>query len=81
MNESANLQMRAATLARLTPMEWAEFVKALAAYVEIHRNNLVNSPLPELPINQGRAHMGTTLVILLDGCLKADEARKAALKQ
>lgn len=77
MNETGNLQARAATLARLTPMEWAEFIKALAALVEVHRNNLVNSPLPDLPVNQGRAQFGTNLVLLLDQCVRDDDARKA----
>lgn len=60
-----DLTMRAAALSRNAPMEWQAFVKALAVYTEVHRNNLVKSPMEELPVNQGRAQALSSLLGLL----------------
>jgi hypothetical protein len=80
MNERSILISRAASLARARPEEWKAFVAALAAYVEIQRNNVVNSPLPELPVNQGRAQFGTQMVLLMDNCLQEDEQQRKVTK-
>lgn len=74
---AVQLQFKASILARLNPSDWAEFMKAFAAYAEQHRNNVINSPLPELPVNQGRAQLATQLTLLLGNCVEAEEARKA----
>lgn len=58
---SDNLTMKAAQLARLAPREWREFMEALAVYNNVHRENLVMSPLQELPVNQGRAQSLSSL--------------------
>lgn len=51
------LILKAANLARSAPTQWADFLKALAEYKEHHRDNLLNSPLDALQVNQGRAQM------------------------
>lgn len=67
------LQAKAANLGMAAPREWKAFLDALADYVEAQRTNLVNSPLPELPVNQGRAQFGTTLFMFLLKSVEAEE--------
>lgn len=62
------LTLKAAALLRVAPEEWAAFVDALAVYVEVHRNNVIHSPLPELPVNQGRAQALSSLLTTLKDC-------------
>lgn len=58
-------------------MEWQLFLKDLAVYNEVHRNNLVKSPLAELPINQGRAQaLSTLLETLMQSPALADKIGK-----
>lgn len=51
------LPLKAAALAQAAPEQWRAFVSALAEFEEHHRDNLVRSALPDLPVNQGRAQM------------------------
>lgn len=71
----------AASLSRKAPDEWRLFLEALALYQNVQRDNLVKSPLAELPVNQGRAQlMGTLLGMLADCRTNAEKianARKA----
>lgn len=72
-----DLAVRAAALLRNAPLEWQAFVKALAVYTEVHRDNLVKSPMAELPVNQGRAHaLSSLLDTLKDAADIADKIRK-----
>lgn len=73
------LTMKAAQLARTAPREWREFLEALAVHNEVHRTNLIMSPLHELPVNQGRAQaLSTLLDRLKNSVASADRiARKA----
>ena len=61
MQPKEELALKAATLSRVAPVEWQSFLKQLAVYNEVHRNNLVKSPIAELPVNQGRAQALSTL--------------------
>lgn len=63
-----DLITRAALLERASPDQWQEFVKSLAVYTEVHRNNVIISPLPELAVNQGRAQSLSSLLKLLSEC-------------
>ena len=80
MHEQEQLQNKAANVARLAPREWGEFVVSLQAYVEVQRSNLVKSPLQELPVNQGRAQLGTTLALLLRDCVANDDTTRKGKK-
>lgn len=62
LNPTAQLQIKAAQLERHAPLEWKAFLQELAVYVEVHRKHLVSSPLPELPVSQGRAQSLSTLL-------------------
>lgn len=67
----------AANLSRTTPDQWRTFLSALDAYSEAHRENLLQSPLPELPVNQGKAQSLTSLLRTLKACeADADKIRK-----
>lgn len=69
MHEKDTLAQFAASISKTTPVQWANFMDALAGYVAVHQANLLNSPLPELPVNQGRAHALTTLHTTLRDCV------------
>lgn len=66
---NANLTKAAANLAKSSPNGWQAFVEAMSMFAEHHRHNLVMSPLPELPINQGRAQILSTLTDNLRNCV------------
>lgn len=66
MQPTEQLAVSAAALERVAPHQWREFLKALAVYNEIHRNNLVKSPIAELAVNQGRAQSLSSLLEILD---------------
>lgn len=67
------LVKRAATLARSAPKDWDQFVGALAVYTNLQTTHCIQSPLEELPRNQGRAQNAARLYGLLADCLaKAD---------
>jgi len=82
MQAKEYLTIKAAILARTAPNEWREFLSALGQFTEHHRENLVSSPLADLPINQGRAQILGALLKNMENCTKdADElARKARTK-
>jgi|GEM_PF-5310824 len=79
MNPRDNLSVKAATLAKLSPQAWSDFLEALAVYNEVHRENLVKSPLPELAVNQGRAQALSSLIGILTAC--KENADKIARKE
>lgn len=68
-----DLITRAAQLERASPQEWQEFVKSLAVYTDVHRDNVIKSPLPELPVNQGRAQSLSSLLKALSDCRSVGE--------
>lgn len=77
MQKRDALIVSAATLANAAPIQWQNFLQALAVYTEVHRDNVIKSPLPELPVNQGRAQSLSTLRDLLGTCVaEADKIRK-----
>jgi hypothetical protein len=59
------LTISAAHLAKSSPTSWQNFLQALAAVNNVHRDNLLKSPLPDLPVNQGRAQI---LSLLFETC-------------
>lgn len=69
MQPKEELILKAATLARIAPDDWRNFVEALGRYAEVHRENLIKSPLNELPVNQGRAQTASSLREMLADCL------------
>lgn len=76
MQQQDNLILKAANLAKASPQQWRDFLDALAAYTEIHKDNLIKSPLPELPVNQGRAQGLTTLhKVLSEAVASADKIK------
>lgn len=77
MQQQDNLTLKAAIIAKAAPDQWRSFTDALAGYTEVHQENLLKSPLPDLPVNQGRAQALTMLHRLLKDCLvNADKLNK-----
>ena len=77
MRPTEELSLKAAALQRNAPQEWRAFVAAFSAYNDVHRDNLVMSPLPELPVNQGRAQALSSLLELFEKSAEnADKIRK-----
>ena len=77
MQPKEELILKAAILARNAPEQWRDFVEALRKHNEVHRDNLVKSPMNELPVNQGRAQMATNLLGMLATCVEtADKMKK-----
>lgn len=68
MQPIETLTVRAAELARSSPQRWADFLTALAAYTDTHRNNLLSSPVSELQGAQGRAQSMASLCDTLKKC-------------
>lgn len=79
MRPKDDLTTKAAQLARAAPNEWRGFLEALAGYNDFMRASLVQSPLAELQINQGKAQAIDALTKHLRDCLSDAEqlARKA----
>ncbi len=78
MQQKDTLTIRAANIANVNPLQWRDFIDALAGYVQVHQENLLRSPLPDLPVNQGRAQALTALHKVLSECAAdADKIRKA----
>lgn len=71
-----DLTQKAAALARKAPDQWRDFLAVLAEFTEHHRENLVNSQLADLPVNQGRAQILATLQKKLENCLVDAEKMK-----
>jgi hypothetical protein len=78
MHAQEQLIISAAHLAKSSPTSWAAFLQALVAYTEVHQVNLLKSPLPELPVNQGRAQAMSALLETCTNC--AANADKIAQK-
>lgn len=77
MQQKDTLTIRAANIANVAPTQWRDFIDALAGYVSVHQDNLLKSPLPDLPVNQGRAQALTALHKVLRDCTAdADNLRK-----
>lgn len=69
MQPKDELTIRAAQLARSAPEQWRGLVEALGKYNEVRRENLVRSPLNELPVNQGRAQEAKAILDVFANCL------------
>ena len=78
MQPRETLIVKAAHLSKSSPTAWQNFLDAFGEYVELHRKQLLNSPLPELPVNQGRAQALATLLEDMKTC--AATAEKIAQK-
>lgn len=77
MQPKDTLILKAAAIAKTHPELWRGFTTALAAYTEVHRENLIKSPLNELPVNQGRAQSLANLTTLLANSVEnADKITK-----
>lgn len=77
MQQRDTLTLRAANIANVVPVQWRDFIDALAGYIEVHQANLLNSPLPDLPVNQGRAQALTMLhKTLLECTAEAEKIRR-----
>jgi len=70
------LPQKAAALAQAAPEQWRAFVSALAEFNEHHRENLIRSALPDLPVNQGRAQMIGMLLSVFSEALNAGQTKK-----
>lgn len=68
MQPKENLIVKAAHLAKSSPTTWANFLAAFEEVAEVHRKNLLLSPLPELQVNQGRAQAMASLLEDLKNC-------------
>lgn len=62
MQTLETLKEKAEMLARSSPVQWQEFLRALGEYTLHHRDNLVVSPLTDIAVNQGRAQALSTLL-------------------
>lgn len=81
MQPRDNLTMKAAALAKQSPELWAEFLQAVAAVSDTHRENLIKSPLDMLPVMQGRAQMATDFSnALAMAVINADKIGKSNVK-
>lgn len=78
MQPQENFTVKAANLAKSSPHAWREFLQAFGELTEVHKENLIRSPLNELPVNQGRAQILSSVLKTLAMCV--DEADKIARK-
>ena len=65
MSAETDLIIEAARLARSAPVNWDKFIGALQRYSTATTQNCIQSPLEELPRNQGRAQAAARLYDLL----------------
>jgi len=75
MQQQDTLKQKAANIAKVLPDQWRDFCDALAGYTSVHQENLLKSPLPELPVNQGRAQSLTALTRMLKEVMNADKPK------
>lgn len=68
MKEQDLLVIEAARLARSSPELWERFVTAFRAYSALAAKDCIQSPLPELPRNQGRAQNTARLLDMFETC-------------
>ena len=73
MSSDKNMVMAAATLARLAPELWEQFVKAFGDYADDKIVECVSAQIDMLPVAQGRAQSLIQFGRLLEGCTKAAE--------
>jgi len=62
--------LRAAEVARRAPQEWGRLLEALQNLTNHRRDECVSSPADSLFIAQGRAREATSLLRMLETCLK-----------
>lgn len=75
------LVMAAARLSSRAPPEWAEFLSALAVYVEGKRDELMMSNRDTLPVAQGRAQGCDALRKILVECRTTAEKIEKNINQ
>jgi hypothetical protein len=71
MTSEQALILRAAELARNAPQSWQHFVEAFRAYSSEQTVNLIQSPLDQLPVAQGRAQSSSRLLDHFANCLSS----------
>lgn len=74
-----NLVLSAAAIAHRAPQEWAQFISALHAYVDVRRDECIRSSLDMLQVTQGRAQASAALRDLLADAVNT--ANKLETKQ
>lgn len=74
--QSKELTLRAYALAKSSPVQWQDFLQALASVTAEHKELLVNSQLDDLQVAQGRARALSSLYKLLAECVTNAEKLK-----
>jgi hypothetical protein len=81
MQHTDQLIEKAAFLSRAAPTQWREFLNALSVYSDKQMEILVNSPVPDLQVLQGRAQALKTLLTTLTNAVEtADKIAGKAKK-
>lgn len=70
MTVETELTLAAARIARSSPDAWDRFLAAVQAYSSQQITNCIQSPLDQLPVNQGRAQATARLYGLMAECLQ-----------
>lgn len=78
MQNDQRLTLTAAKLARTAPSQWRDFLEAFRNYTTTSTDNLIRSPLSDLPVAQGRAKECYAMLALLANCLdSADKIERS----
>lgn len=64
-----DLILKTASLARMAPQEWSDFLAAFKQYTDTRRDQCVSSPVDTILIAQGRAQQCASLLRLFEECL------------
>lgn len=78
---SDDLIVAAARLSGSAPNDWKQFIEALRNYSNATAQQCIQSPLSELPRNQGRAQETAHLLGIMEDCRsRADKIDKRRMK-
>jgi hypothetical protein len=64
-----DLILKTASLARMAPKEWSDFLAAFKSYTDQRRDQCVSSPVDTILVSQGRAQQCASLLRLFDECM------------
>ncbi len=76
MQIQEELTLKSAALAKSSPTQWQDFLRAFKSIVEDQKEKLVNSPLEQLQVSQGRAHVLQATYKILEDCITNSEQMK-----
>jgi len=80
MKAEDRLQLSAIYLARRAPREWQDFLDALSVYATQQKDNLTQSPLDALQVNQGRAQNAARVHKLLTEALQSADKLESKIR-